>query len=79
MRAGAVGVTVQGDDVGVVDEAVDGGGGHDVVAEGLAPAGEGQVGGDDDRAGLIAGGDELEEQGGGCGVEGQVADLVADQ
>ena len=35
MRAGAVGVAVQGDDVGVVDEAVDGRGGHDVVAEGL--------------------------------------------
>ena len=35
--AGAVGVTVQGDDVGVVDEAVDGGDGDDVVAEGFAP------------------------------------------
>jgi hypothetical protein len=30
----------QGDDVGVVDEAVDHGGGDDVVAEDLAPAAE---------------------------------------
>lgn len=36
--AGSVGVAVQGDDVGVVDEPVDGRGGDDVVAEGLSPA-----------------------------------------
>ena len=74
MRAGSVGVAVQGNDVGVVDEAVDGGGGDDVVAEGLPPAGERQVRGDDDGPGLVAGRDELEEQRRGGGVEGQVAD-----
>ena len=36
MAAGAVGLAVQGNDVGVVDEAVDGGGGDYVVAEGFA-------------------------------------------
>jgi hypothetical protein len=36
--AGSAGVSVQGDDVGVVDEAVDGRGGGDVVAEGFSPA-----------------------------------------
>jgi hypothetical protein len=35
-----VGVEVQRDDVGVVDETVDGRRGHNVVAEGLCPAGE---------------------------------------
>jgi hypothetical protein len=34
------------------------------------------VAGDDDAGGLVAGGDELEEQAGGLGLEGDVADLV---
>ena len=37
----AVGVAFEGEDVGVVNEPVDHGGGGDVVAEDLAPAGEG--------------------------------------
>jgi hypothetical protein len=61
----------------VVDEAVDHGGGYDVVAEGLAPAAEGQVRGDDDGALFVAAGDELEEQVRRVGVERDVADLVA--
>ena len=36
-----VGVTFEGDDLGVVDQAVDHRGGHDVVAEDFAPAAEG--------------------------------------
>lgn len=62
----------------MVDEAVDHGGGDDVVGEGFAPAAEGQVAGDDDGALFVAGRDELEEQVGCVGVEGQVADLVDD-
>ena len=62
----------------MVDESVDHRGGHDVVAEGLAPAAEWQVRCDDDRALLVAGRDELEEQVRGVGVEGDVADLVDD-
>lgn len=38
----------EGDDFGVVDDAVDHGGGDGLVAEDLAPAGEGQVAGEDD-------------------------------
>ena len=76
MRAGAVGVAVQGDDVGVVDEAVDGRGGYDVVAEGLAPVGEREVGRHDHRPGLISRGDELEEQRRRRRVERQVAHFV---
>ena len=74
-----VAVAFEGDDFGVVDEAVDHGGGDDVVAEDLAPAAEGLVGGDDQRGAFVAGGDELEEQVGGFGFEGDVADLVDDE
>ena len=63
----------------MVDEAVDHGGGDDVVGEGFAPAAEGKVAGDDDGALFVAGCDELEEQVGCVGVEGQVADLVDDE
>ena len=76
--AGAVGVAGEGEDLGVVDEAVDHGCGDDVVGEGLAPAAEGQVRGDHDRAVFVAGGDELEEQVRGVLVERDVADLVDD-
>ncbi len=43
-----VGVALEGDDVGVVDEPVDHGGGDGVVAEDLAPAAELLVAGDDE-------------------------------
>jgi hypothetical protein len=46
--AGAVGVAGEGEDFGVVDQAVDHGCGDDVVGEGLALASEGQVRGDHD-------------------------------
>src|SRR4051795_9545262 len=74
-----VGVPGEGDDLGVVDEAVDHRGGGDVVAEDLAPAAEGHVRGDHHRALFVTGGDQLEEQVGRGGVEGDVADLVDDQ
>jgi len=45
----AVGVAFEGDDVGLVDEAVDHGRGDGVVAEDLAPAAEELVAGDDER------------------------------
>ena len=65
-----------GEDVGVVDDAVDHGGGDGLVSEHCAPAGERQVGGQDQGGVLVAGGDELEEQVGGVLLEGQVADFV---
>jgi hypothetical protein len=52
----------------VVDEPVDHRGGYDVVAEDLAPAAEGLVGGDDQGGAFVAGGHQLEEQVGGFGV-----------
>jgi hypothetical protein len=60
----------------VVDEPVDHRGGDHVVAEDLAPAAEGLVGGDDQARALVARRDELEEEVGGFGFEGDVADLV---
>src|SRR5215211_2427016 len=56
----AVGVALQGDDLGVVNESVDHRGGDGVVAEDLAPAGEVLVGRDDQAGSFVAGGDELE-------------------
>ena len=50
-----VGVPLDVDDFGVVDEAVDHGGGDGVVAEDLAAATEGQVRGDDAGGSFVAG------------------------
>ena len=44
----------------------------------FTPAAERFVGGDDDGGAFVAGGDELEEQVGGFGFEGDVADFVDD-
>jgi hypothetical protein len=63
----------------MVDQAVDHRGGGDLVAEHLAPPAEGLVAGHDQRGALIPGRDQLEEQVGGLGLEGDVADLVDDQ
>ena len=65
--------------MGVVDEAVDEGGGDHRVAEDLAPGLEAAVAGDDDRAAFVAPGDEGEEQVRGLAFERQVADLVDDE
>ena len=57
---------------------VEQGGGDDGVAEQLAPFREAAIGGGDHGALLVAGVDELEEQIGAVGVDGDVADLVDD-
>jgi hypothetical protein len=75
----SVAVAFEGDGFGVVNEAVDHGGGDDVVAEDLAPAAEGFVGGDDQAGAFVAGGHQLEKQVGGFGFERDIAHLVDDQ
>ncbi len=74
-----VAVAFEVDDLGVVDEAIDHGGGDGGVPEHLAPTAERLVRGDDHRRSFVAGGDELEEEVGGFAVEGDVADLVDDE
>jgi hypothetical protein len=61
-----------------VDEPVDHGCGDHVVAEDFAPAAERLVGCDDQAGPLVSGGNQLEEQVGGLGLEGDVADFVDD-
>ena len=60
----------------MMDEPVDHRGGDDVVAEDLSPPAERLVAGHDQAGSLVAGRDQLEEQVGGLGLEGDVADLV---
>ncbi len=50
------------DDVAVVGQAVEHGGGHLGIAEHLGPVGEGQVGGDQQRRVLIEFADQVEQQ-----------------
>ncbi len=71
-----VAVAFEGDDFGVVDEAVDHRGDDDDVAEDLAPAAEDFVAGHDQAGAFVAGRDELEEQVRGLVLERDVADLV---
>ncbi len=75
----AVGVSLDLDDDGVVEQAIEESGGDDVVTEDLAPLLEGAVGGEDHGAALVSGVDQLEEEVGAALRERQVTDLVDDQ
>jgi site-specific DNA recombinase len=66
------------EDFGVVDEAVDHGGGGHVVAEDLTPGAEGFVAGDDHRGAFVAVRDQAEHEVGGFGIKRDVADFVDD-
>ena len=64
----SIGTPLDGDDLGVVDHAIDerrGGGG---VGEDRRPLAEGEVGGQDEATAFVAPADDLEEQVGGAGV-----------
>ena len=58
----AIGIAVDGDDLGVVDEAVDQGDDAGGVGEGLAPLGERPVGGDDGGSFPAPARDDVEQQ-----------------
>jgi hypothetical protein len=64
--------------VGAEGEALDGGLAQTGVGEDRDPLAEGQVGGDDDAAGLGALGEDLEEELGAGGGQADVAELVGD-
>jgi hypothetical protein len=58
----AIGVALDGDDFGMVDEAIDQGDDAGGVGKDLAPFGKGSIGGNQGRFGLIAARDDLKEQ-----------------
>src|SRR5438552_4548849 len=74
-----VGVALQREDFGVVDEAVDHRHGDYLISEDLAPARERLVRGDDHAGALVAGGYQAEHEVGGFRVERYVAYLVDDE
>jgi hypothetical protein len=77
--ATAVAFDVHLEDGGVMNEAVDDSDRHCLVREDFAPFAEGLVGGDEERAPLIAGADELKEHAGFGLVFGDVGDVIEDQ
>src|SRR3954452_14550590 len=70
---------VDSQDLGVVEKAVEDGGGEGFVAEGVGPFGDGLVAGDDRRAAGVAAVDDLEDAVGVGPVERQIAGFVEDQ
>ena len=70
--------TVELEDDGMVDDAVDGGGGGHWVFEDLVPLAEDQVAGDDHGASLVALGHEREEDFDFFGALLHVAEVVED-
>jgi hypothetical protein len=74
-----VGVAVEGEDDGAVQEPVEQGGGDGGVAEDLSPGPDAAVAGQDDGGFEVALGDDLEQGGGGFGGQGEVAEFVDDQ
>ena len=74
-----VGIAVDGDDVGVVDEAVDERDDAGGAGEHLVPVGERAVGGDQGALGLVASADQLEQHVGVAVGVGEISDLVDDQ
>ena len=66
------------DDLAMMGETVEQGGGHLGVAEDRRPFAEGEVGGDDDRGSLVEPAHEVEEQLPAGLSEGQVAEFVED-
>ena len=66
------------DDVAVMGQPVEHGGGHLGVAEGLRPIGEGEIGGDQQRGVLVELADQMEQQLSAGLAERQIAEFVDD-
>ena len=77
--ANAVTGTAGHEDVGVLGEAIEEGGGELVVAEDAVPLAEGEVGRDDGGGALVTGGEDVEEQFAAGLLEGDEAELVEQQ
>ena len=74
-----VGVALDLDNDGMVQQAVEQRGGHDVIPKDSSPVPEAAIGCEDGGALLVAGVDQLEEQVGAAGFDRQVADLIDDE
>src|SRR5260221_5549327 len=74
-----VAVDVHLEDCCVMDEAVDGGEGHGLIGEDLAPLSERLVCGDQHGSPFVSGGNQLEENAGLGMVLGDICDVVEDQ
>ena len=72
----AIGRPLDGDDLGVVHQAIDQRDDTGGVGEDLAPLGEGAVGGNQGGLLFVAAADEFEQQVGVAVGVGQVADLI---
>ena len=79
MLAQSVAGTFDLNDDGVVQKSVQQGRCDDRIAENLPPFAEAAIGGQDHRASLVAGVDQLEEQVACTGADGEIADLIDDQ
>ena len=75
----AIGFGLDGEDLGVVDQAIDQGDDAGGVWKDLAPFGEGPVGGDDRAVVLVPAADKLEQQVGMAIGIGEISDLVDHQ
>ena len=75
--AAAVAAALDDEDLDMVGQAVDEGDGAGGVGEDGVPAFEGQIGGDEQGAVLVAAADELEEEVGGPCVVGEISHFVA--
>ena len=75
----SVGFALGGENVGVMAEAVEQGRGEVLIAEYLDPLAEGEVGGHQGGAALIAVGEQVEEQLAAGPVEGNEPQFVDDQ
>src|ERR1700674_4548275 len=79
LMAPSIGFALDGEDLGVVDQAIDQGDDAGGVWKDLAPFGEGPVGGDDRAVVLVTAADELEQQVGMTIGIGEISDLVDHQ
>src|SRR3989442_6887901 len=77
--AASIALALDGEDLGVMDDAIDERGGRGGVGEDRRPLAERQVGGEHEALAFVAAADDLKEEVGGPRVLGQVADLVDDE
>src|SRR3989442_14747751 len=74
--AASIALALDGEDLGVMDDAIDERGGRGGVGEDRRPLAERQVGGEHEALAFVAAAGDLEEEGGGPRAGGQESDSV---